>query len=319
MAEDNIRQLPLRALDEAVAWHLRLGEADEGSWAEFTEWLQADTANRFAFDKVEDLDAELDNAALHEPAAAERSVLPLFRQSRIGRFVPWVAAGALAASIVLAFVFLSPAPRGVEYATKMGETRIVMLADGTRIDLNTATRLLVENRHVTLRTGEALFHVARNAQHPFTVTAGDRTLRDLGTVFDVLRNGGTLTVVVAEGSVGVSGGGREVALGSGDKLIHSETTGSTQVEKIDPEQALAWTKGYLVYRNAPLSAVVRDLNRYFPTPVALDAGAADERFTGVLKIDNQAAILERLSRFLPVRVEHEKNGGIILRAVASGP
>ncbi len=303
-----------RARDEAIAWHLRLDEADEQAWAAFTHWLEADPANRLAFDQVEDLDAELGNPALRESV-----VVPFVPANRARKFLPWIAMGGIAASIALGFVLLSPASHPVEYATKTGQTRTIMLAEGTRIDLNTATRLAVDGRHVTVVTGEALFHVTPDAAHPFTVKAGDRTVRDIGTVFDVLRNAGMLSVVVAEGRVGVSGGAHEVALRPGDKLVHSETTGATHIEKVDPGQELAWTRGYLVYRNATLSDVVRDLNRYFPIPVSLDKRAEKERFTGVLRIDNQDAVLDRLSHFLPLRVDREKDGRIVLRATTAGP
>jgi transmembrane sensor len=303
-----------RALDEAIAWHLRLGEADEKIWAELTAWLEADPANRLAFDRVEDFDAELGDADLDDA--------PVPNQFMLRRVAPWIAVAGLAASAVLAIVLFWPQPQAVEYATRTGETRSIVLADGTHIDLNTATVLLAgPGRRVTLEKGQALFHVTKNTGEPFIVAAGDRTIRDIGTIFDVLRDSGVLTVVVAEGRVGVSppGGAQEVALAQGDKLVHSETTGSTTVEKVDPEQALAWRQGYLVYRNAPLSAVVRDLNRYFPVPIALDEGAAAQRFSGVLKIDSQDAVLDRLSRFLPVKVDRGGDGKITLRAIAARP
>jgi len=303
-----------RALDEAVAWHLRLGEADEKDWAEFTAWLQADPANRLAFDRVEDIDAELDDA--------DFDTAPVPNRFMLRRVAPWIAAAGIAAAAVLAFALLWPQPKAVEYATRTGQIKNIVLADGTHIELNTATALLAgPGRRVTLEKGEALFHVTKNAGDPFIVIAGDRTIRDIGTVFDVLRDSGVLTVVVAEGRVGVSppGGANEVALTPGDKLVHSETTGSISIEKVDPEQALAWRQGYLVYRNAPLSAVVRDLNRYFPVPIALDQGAAAQRFSGVLKIDSQDAVLDRLSRFLPVKVDRLDGGKITLRAIAARP
>lgn len=308
-----------RALDEAVSWHVRLSEADEQAWAEFTAWLEADPAHRMAFDRVEDNDRELDTEVFGDLSEVETPVLA----SPIRRFAPWIAATGIAASVVLAFLFFNRAPAPVEYATRAGETRTLHIADGTEININTATILRVDGpRHVTLEKGEALFHVASDPRHPFVVTSGDRNIRDIGTVFDVLHNAETVTVVVAEGRVGVSPRaqtGREVALQQGDRLVHSEATGATTVEKIDPDQALAWRRGYLIYRNAPLSAVVSDLNRYFPAPVALDPEAATQRFTGVLRIDNQNAVLNRLSQFLPVKVDRGKDGRIILRASAAQP
>ena len=308
-----------RALDEAVGWHVRLSEADEKTWTEFTAWLEADPAHRIAFDRVEDLDSELENEVFHE--VAEDDVPEFVSPAR--QFAPWLTAAGIGTSLVLAFLFFNRAPAPVEYATRTGESRTVVLADGTQINLNTATILRVDGlRHITLEKGEALFHVARDTVHPFVVTSGDRNIRDIGTVFDVLRSAGAVTVVVAEGRVGVSPRDkheREVALQQGDRLVHSEVTGATAIERVDPDQALAWRRGYLVYRNAPLSAVASDLNRYFAAPIALDPGVATQRFTGVLRIDNQDAILNRISQFLPVTVDRGKDGRIILRAYAARP
>ena len=61
MTRNNLAGESARALDEAIAWHLRLGDAAERVWAEFGAWLEASPANRLAFDRVEDFDAELDS------------------------------------------------------------------------------------------------------------------------------------------------------------------------------------------------------------------------------------------------------------------
>ena len=317
MTRNNLAGESARALDEAIAWHLRLGDADERVWAEFGAWLEASPANRLAFDRVEDFDAELDNEDFSEFPDTPDFVNPL------RRFAPWIIAGAgIAASFVLAFVFLNRAPAQVEYATAIGQARTIALADGTRIDLNTATTLLAgPTRRVTLEKGEVLFHVAKDASHPFIVTVGDSHVRVIGTVFDVLDDDNRLTVAVAEGRVGVSsrGSSGEIRLLPGDRLVRSETTGATSIEKVDPEQALAWRRGYLIYRDAPLSEVARDLNRYFPVPISLDDKAASQHFTGVLKIDTQDAMLGRIARFLPVRVDRTKDGKITLRGSAAPP
>lgn len=311
-----------RALDEAIAWQTRINvpDLDEDAWIEFTAWLEADPSHRLAFDRVETIDAELDNPRLKEIASEDQYETNLRRFPRAQDFrraAPWMAGAGIAASLVLVFLYLTRPPAPVEYATRIGETRMIALSGGTTINLNTATKLVaVDPRHVVLEKGEAIFHVTRDPDHPFTVTAGDRNIRDIGTVFDVLHHAGMLSVVVAEGAVGVSPkdvqGAREITLQAGDKFTYAEATGVTNLEKVDPGQALAWRKGYLVYRDAPLSAVIDDLNRYFPVPVSLDEQAASQRFTGVLRIDTQDRMLNRLARFLPLTVERE-TGKIILR------
>jgi transmembrane sensor len=316
------QEMSSQKLEEASAWHVRItaSDANETIWADFTSWLEADEANRIAFDRIEDLDRELtaSSPALASMAAAKAK--PRFRPSRW----MWTAgATALAASIVLAIVFVTSGPLSREYVTQIGETRTVTMADGTKIDLNTATKILLPSegsgRHVVLEQGEALFHVAHDHAHPFVVTVGDRDVHDVGTVFNVLRNEGTVTVVVVEGKVAISPheniqNANEVRLGQGEQFVHSENNGGTTVERVNIAHALAWRDGYLIYDNAPLSKVVSDLNRYFPNRVTLENNAvAIRRFSGALRMDNEDAVLERISRFLPVSVQHRPDGHIVLR------
>jgi len=308
------------SLDEAVAWHVRLDapDADEAVWAEFTAWLEADAANRAAFDRVEDFDFELTGAEVAAPVSLREPLLR--RDARI-----WMAGAALLAASLILFIAVQPAsgPAPLEFSTRIGETKLAVLSDGTRIDLNTATKILVamdgDVRHVTLDRGEALFHVAKDSRRPFIVTVGDRDVRDIGTVFNILRSNGTITLFVAEGRVAVSPRGAHeggIALAAGDQLVHAEA-GSTTVSRVDASEALAWRQGYLIYRDAPLSQVVSDLNRYFPVPITLDGTAASQRFSGVLRIDSETAVLNRISQFLPVKVEYGPGQKISLRAPAT--
>jgi transmembrane sensor len=320
-------------LDEAIAWHVRINssDADETAWKEFASWLASDDANRIAFDHVEDFDSELTTLrpAL-APMTAQAGVnakseywMQTLRRIRPSRRVWMTGAAVLAASIVLVAALVTSGLKPIEYATRVGETRTVMLTGGTKIDMNTSTKILVASegsgRQVVLAQGEALFHVAQDPAHPFMVTVGDRDVRDVGTVFNILRNEGVITVVVAEGKVAVSPHDRtqnidEIRLAQGDQLVHSEENGTTTVEHVDIARALAWRDGYLIYDNAPLSKVVRDLNRYFPSHVILENNAvATRHFSGVLRMDNENAVLERISQFLPVSVQYHPNGDIVLR------
>jgi transmembrane sensor len=317
-------------LDEAIAWHIRVSadDATEALWEEFTAWLEADPANRAAFDQVEDFDTGLElppgAAADALPLASVRAARSDERHKRSGRLWLGVAAGLLAASFVIAVFTMPFGTDETEYATRIGEMRTVMLLDGSRVDINTDSRLRVQVdkavRQVTLERGEALFSVARNEGRPFIVTAGDRKIRDVGTVFDVLSAGNAITVVVAEGRVAVSSthdtSEREaVAISAGNMLTHSEVTGLTTVAQVDPADALAWRKGYLVYRNAPLSRIVGDLNRYYPARVGFaDDKASVMRFSGVLRLDSETELLGHLSRFLPLSVTYGPGKTIILHA-----
>jgi len=307
-------------LDDAIAWHVRLnsGDADEAIWAQFTAWLEANQANRAAYDRVEDMDIEIDPAMLDEPALIEP-----WRAHRARRR-GWIAAAAvLAASLLIAVGIANRTsqPSTTQYATRIGETKIIALADGSTVTLNTGTKIDAvmgrNTRGVMLERGEVLFHVTKDPAHPFVVIAGDRAVRVVGTVFDVLREAGIVTIVVAEGDVAVSQrsagvGVVEIHLKPGQRAIGREGNPQETVEPVNLARALAWREGYLVYDNAPLSSVVNDLNRYFAVPIALaDSGVAIYRFSGVLRIDNENAVVARITQFLPVRAERT-GGGIVL-------
>lgn len=313
--------------DQAIAWHIRLDAPDarEADWLAFTEWLEADPANRLVFDRVETLDDELrstDTPATEPPMAAHVS------NTAARRHLLWFGgAGALLAATVAVFFVLQrtqpPAPQSIAYATQTGEAKTISLADGTRVDLNTASALSVEgNRRVTLTRGEALFHVTKDSAHPFVVTVGDRRVRVVGTVFDVLRADGMVTVTVGEGRVAVSrtaGDSANTQLDRGDRLTCIEGRDKQTAERVDPAEATSWRDGYLIYRNAPLSKVVADLNRYFAVEVVLEGNAGIQEFTGVLRVDNQNAVLHRLTEFLPVVTVRRPDGKIGLRQATPTP
>src|ERR1041385_8247092 len=96
-------------LDQAIVWHVRLNseQADERTWIAFSAWLQADDDNRAAFDRVEDLSADLD--AIVGSLPLEEAVLGRSRNmrsaARVGRYpYLWLGAGAaLAAALSLIY------------------------------------------------------------------------------------------------------------------------------------------------------------------------------------------------------------------------
>jgi transmembrane sensor len=93
------------------------------------------------------------------------------------------------------------------YATGIGEQRLVRLDDGTRLSLNSGTRVRIayddSARRVELERGEAYFEVAHNPARPFIVTAGNHQVTALGTVFVVRYETAQTAVTLLEGRVAV--------------------------------------------------------------------------------------------------------------------
>ena len=297
---------------EAADWFARLQSVDapEADWTAFVEWLERDPAHAEAYAAVERMWVDLDGLDL----PAETIVVPFARGSapRLTRR-RWAifGAGATAAAAALAAVMVLPQEGAVAYQAPAAKPRTVELADGSHLYLNRAAQVRVAlkstRRAVEFVDGEAEFDVAHDPARPFLIAAGDRQIRVVGTAFNVLRHDGRLTVTVQRGVVAVSGDAAHpadtVTLTAGQQLDHLEGSMVTKVSQVDPQDALGWRRGVLVYRDRPLAEVSADLGRYLPLPVRIDPSARDLKFTGLLFIDSEDAMIRRLEAFLPVTAE----------------
>lgn len=312
----------------ATDWFVRLqGDAGLEDWTAFQAWLEADTAHAAAYEAVESLWLDLDDASLvgeSEPILAD-NVVPLRRPARPQRpKLRWVWAGvasAAAAVVVIAVLPQLTRPTFKDYATKRGEVREIALADGSRLTLGGATTVRVRmtrgQRDVTLVDGEASFDVVHLENRPFVVAVADREVRVLGTEFNILSHDDRLAVTVRRGLVQVAGGPEEaVRLTKGQQLIHTSAAQASFVRATDPDAAFAWKSGKLVYRETPLTEVVADLDRYVATPIRVDPSAVSVKVSGVLLVDEEAAMIRRLELFAPI-VSQRRDGEIVLKAKAT--
>jgi transmembrane sensor len=307
-------------LDEAASWVVRLQADDvsEDDALAFDAWLAAAPAHARVYDAVTGACREFatNSEAVREGLRARRPARP-----RLGPL--YAAAGALAATVaVVALVVPAMAPPKTEvYATRTGEHRSVTLADGSRVDLNGATRLRVtlrrEDRQVVLDQGQAVFDVAADKRRPFLIAAGDRMVRVVGTQFDVRRRAGRVSVTVTRGTVEVApngqGSGQAFRLHPGQRLEHQEGATLAKVGAAAPDQALGWRSGRLVYRGQPLSDVVADLNAEFATPIRIaDPALAATPISGVLILDDEPAVVRRLALLVSAQAV-PSDGGVMLQ------
>jgi len=178
---------------------------------------------------------------------------------------------------------------------------------------------------VVLPEGEALFDVAADKARPFRIDAGDRTVRVVGTRFDVRHRGTELAVTVERGVVEVRPGGDAVGkvyrLHPGERLDTQQATSSVQLSLADPQAAESWRSGRLIYRDQPLGDVVTDLNQQFAAaPIVLDDPAlAKIPVSGVLVLDDQAAVIRRLALLAPIKALPSSQGVLLRSDPAAKP
>ena len=323
----------------AAVWVVRLQrpEVGEADWLEFEAWLQTAPGARPAYDAAMALWLLPDGFDADDPDRDRRG------HERFGargkpRFGGMAALGfgGLGAAIAAGLTVISlqsPAPQvsrisrpaATIYTSVRGQQRTVTLADGTRLDLSGGSRVVVSldagERHVTMSEGEVAFTVTHDPRRPFSVSVGDREVRDMGTEFDIRRAGSRIKVTVRQGQVEVaatagrtSASATPIALVAGRQLTHVEGSDISTVRSVSADEVFAWKQGRLIYRDQPLRVVVDDLNRQFPQPLRIeDEHVAALRFTGVLSIDSEDATIRRLVGLLPIAA-NRINGTTVLKA-----
>lgn len=313
--------------EAARRWAIRVHDPAFADWDGLTAWLEADPAHVTAYDDAVDADAWAEDLYRAAPA---RPVMPATEQW------PAVAArprsrrafgGAMAAGVaVLAGIggwYAFDRNPTHSYVTAPGERRTIALADGSRIMLNGATRLDADADHpreVTLLAGEALFEVRHDADRPFVVTNGATRLIDVGTVFNVVADGGALDVAVAEGAVIYSEKRDRIRLNAGDALSRAGAAAPPVLRKADRESVGAWRGGTLYYSDAELRRVGADLARNLGRPIAVDARLAARRFSGTLVIDGTAdEVLARTGPVLDVGFTRRDDGWAMTPIDATRP
>lgn len=278
------------AIETAIAWQLRLAEADAVIWGEFVEWLEASPAHAAAYDRVAMADRLLAEARFPAPAvSADNDNAPGPRGMRW-----WVGGGAVAAAAAIALAVLpSIMPRSQPYqvATRDGERRTIALGDGTQIELSGGSQLTLDRanpRVAALDRGEALFHVRHDQAAAFTLRVGEVAVRDLGTVFNVARASGRVRVAVSEGAVAFEPKGTALTLRPGDAVSASDDGSGVSRSRITPELVGGWRAGRLSFAGQPLGEVAGELKRLYGTHIALQGSLSERPFTGVVHFSGVA-------------------------------
>ena len=312
---------------EAIRWSARLhaGDMSAAEHAELLVWRRARPEHEAEFQAQQMVSRAVlampDDAVrrLYGGELPERPNLGRRRAMRAGAVL--LCAGAAGAA---AFTFGGGPGRpehAAQWSTRKGERRSVSLAEGSVLELNTDTQAAVaffeDRRVVTLTRGEVLFDVRPDAARPFYVEAGPATVQVTGTRFNVRRGAQDVHVAVQQGAVQVRSGpwwhrSRNLLSAGQGTLVDSDGR-QPGPQAVNLAAELAWVNGRLVFRNAPLAAVVEELNRYLQQPLRLANDRVGRlRLTASFRLDDPEGIVEGLPGVLPVVLHRLPAGGILL-------
>ena len=262
--------------EEALSWLVRSNDPAFTDWEAFTGWLEQSPAHADAY---------------HELASSERRLTPLLhdlepapaKQAKPVR--RWAIAASLAVAGLVGVIAGGPALSSDTYETAAGQTRSIRLAAADEMILNGSTKVVVSGwsrRDVRIEQGQALFRLA--GKDGLEVRSGDLEIVDIGTVFEVTRDGSTNRIVVADGAVMVDPSAARLTLRAGQQVQARDGATRLMAQAAAADSVGSWQRGQLIFLEAPLSDVAADLSRSTGLAFSTTSAMGARRFSGTLSI-----------------------------------
>jgi transmembrane sensor len=191
--------------------------------------------------------------------------------------------------------------------TPNGRQFVVVLSDGTKVWLNSASSLryptvFTGNERKVQITGEAYFEVAKDAGKPFRVAVnGKAEIEVLGTHFNIKGYGNEeiIKTTLLEGAVKISMSANAaspnskqnaVVLKPGQQAQLNQSIGQQQNIKVsddvDVSSVMAWKDGLFNFEGMHLKEVMKQLERWYDIEVVYEGAVSDIEFYGELSRNN---------------------------------
>lgn len=194
--------------------------------------------------------------------------------------------------------------------TNTGQKSHVILPDGTKVWLNSGTKISYSNnfnqynREVFLE-GEAFFDVVHYENLPFTVNTTDIDVVVKGTAFDVsaYKDDTFTEVSLLEGMVEVYGkdGVLVKALKPNDLLRYDKLKSSYALLRGgNAEQYSTWTAEELVFENESLAVVIKKMERWYGVKIDWPYEGVKKNYTFRIKTESLREILQLINVITPI-------------------
>ena len=295
----------LQINEEVLTAYLR-GELNAAEAAAVEAWYDASAANRKLLGEVYYIlyvnDRINDTAGID----VERSLRQFKRRMHAGRRISLrrIAVRAAAAAVILlaggvTTVSLSKRlAQPLTVITHLGERSQVVLPDGTKVWLNSASSVeyvapfFSRERRVKM-DGEAYFEVQHDAQAPFVVSTNGLDIKVLGTRFNIRNddNDHRITTVLLEGAVKAYASGDEkaaVRLRPSQQLVFDTRTGAMRLtDEPSADRSINWIDGRFCFEHDTFAEIVAELKRYYNVDIRfMDDALRSERFSGDFRVED---------------------------------
>lgn len=277
------------------------------------------------FRKLTESESEVDVPTEEMLENIHRQIRMLIRKRKLRRIV------SVAAAVLLPVLFISvfwininsrvgnilfASSETVSESAVLGERKVVVFQDGTKVYLNAGSKLsypsfwTLSDRDVKLE-GEAFFQVEKNPKRPFVVDMNGVSLTVYGTRFNAKAypQDDAVEVILFDGDVVFNAVGKDYDMEPSEQLAYSRSTGNVEIISLkSPNDQILWTENVIMFRNNTLREIAEVLSRWYNVKFEVEDELLYSR-TFTLKTDHQPlhVLLEEMEYVSDLHFELKEN------------
>jgi transmembrane sensor len=298
------------------------GEASQDEIIELQDWLLSSKDNLLYFQQLKNIwdntEHEIDVNKIDATKAfnlINKSVVLKSTASSFGYYWKKIAAVLLIPLLIGNLLYFGlrtnkqlekQEPVYNELFAAFGTRSALKLSDGTAVWLNSGSSIkypdrFIGNHRTVFLKGEAYFEVESDSKKPFIVETASLSVKATGTKFNVSGydsdNETEVTLVSGKVEVRTTDDNKNIKsskLNINQHLSFNKVSGTTSISDEDTYKYTSWKDGKLVFRNEPLSRVVKKIGQVFNIDVEVQgkeiqdysyrATFQDESLTEILKL-----------------------------------
>lgn len=305
-----------RQLEQAAQWFVLLasGEAGDDQRRRWQAWRMAHPANEQAWLRAAGCAAGFAEIPADQAAASLRALSASGAPKSAGRRQGLARLAVLLVGALAGWQGYRGSDWSADLLTGVGELRETVLADGSRLQLDTGSAVDVDfsakARLIRLRRGRIMITTAPDPAHrPLWVDSAQGRVLALGTRFSVHQGAASTRVTVLEARVALYGNdsrGDATIVGAGQTASFDRHGRGDQ--RAAPLADSAWVDGMLIANDRRLADLLAELARYREQALSCDSAAAELRISGVFPLRDSERALAALADSLPIRVERQGGG-----------
>lgn len=209
-----------------------------------------------------------------------------------------------------------------EISTRAGERANVDLGDGSRVTLNSASKLIMPEsfsrhaREVELQ-GQAYFDVESDKNRPFYIHTQTGTVQVVGTAFDVrsYSEESEFKVAVREGTVEINhveDPDNKLIVNEGYKGSITVADSRMKLEWVeDPDRYFGWLDGRLIFREEKLADVFKQIERWYDVQIEVEESENEilkKQFSADLKTRSVREVMDVIQEVMEIeyRIENDR-------------